>query len=132
MSKKVNLTIYVLVGLAFLALGGLAFFFAGDQNPVQDGEAILEVNHIIREAGAAHIFVGLSCFWCAFNFKKSRGFHYVLLFFFGLLSIQHWMDYMHDLRPLSSGLVNSIPFFLFLLIGRGKRKTKPDESTQPF
>ena len=33
-----------------------------------------------------------------------------------LIAVLHWVDYFRDLRPLTSGLINSVPTLAFVLL----------------
>lgn len=122
MLKKINIILYILTGTITLLIGSIALLKAPDHCPVVSGEAQNEVVHIIREAGSAAIFIGLVTFWCAFNYSKSRNIHNFLLVFFVLISAVHWMDYAHGIRPLSSGLINTVPVVIFGLMGMMRRR----------
>ena len=111
MITHINKIIYIILGSAITIISSIALFDASGYAPVPNDE----VYHIMREAGSAGIFVGLSMFWCVFNYTKSRGIHYLLMLFFLCFSVLHWWDYINDLRTLHSGLINSLPFLLLSL-----------------
>jgi hypothetical protein len=127
MLKIINITLYIFIGAVSLIIGGAAFFMAPNYAPVDSAEVV----HIIREGGSGGLFVGLISIYCAFNYHQTKGVHYALLTFFLLFSGLHWYDFFNDLRPLSSGLINSIPagamLFMFMDKSRGKPNLKANQ-----
>jgi len=114
--KTLNATVYGLLGLATLALGVLGMLAPTGWLPGIAAEAGTEERHLTQEFGSALVFVGLMTFWCAFNLERSRTVHYLLMAFFALLSLVHWLDYGRDTRPLASALFNTLPFLLLAVV----------------
>lgn len=106
--RKINSVIYGLFGIGAILYGAAALLFP----------AVLESNasqsfrfaHILREQGAAAIFVGFMSLWCIFNYERRRSVHYFLMFFAFLLAAVHWHDYLAGPLPWMSPLYNSVPF----------------------
>ena len=72
------------------------------------------------------MFVGLMCFWCVAHYQGRRSVHLSLLLFSFLLAAIHWADWFEGLRPLTSGLVNSVPFVVLLLMTARARSGRSD------
>ena len=80
----------------------------------EEATAASNMAHLLREQGAATVFLGLMSFWCIFNFDRRRTVHLFLTLFTLLIAGIHWFDYLAGRRPLLSGLLNSLPFAIFL------------------
>ena len=108
--KKFNSIIYGLFGAGAIVYGVAALLFP----------AVLESNvaqsfrfaHILREQGAAAIFIGLMAFWCILNYERRRGVHYCLMVFAFLLAVIHWCDYFAGHLPWMSPVYNSVPIVI--------------------
>jgi predicted ferric reductase len=72
--------------------------------------------HVMRENGAAAVFIGLMAFWCAFNYERRRSVHYCLMVFAFLLAAIHWVDYFGGHLPWISPVYNSVPFTVLLVM----------------
>jgi hypothetical protein len=71
--KKVNSIIYGLFGA-----GAIVYGVATLLSPsvlVSEAARSFPLTHILREQGAAAIFIGLMAFWCIFNYEHRRGVH---------------------------------------------------------
>jgi hypothetical protein len=72
--------------------------------------------HILREEGAAGIFIGLMSIWCIFNYEKRNPVHYFLIVYALLMAAIHWFEYLTGNRRLMSPLLNTVPFAVFVLM----------------
>ena len=112
--KKLNSIIYGLFGAGAIAAGTLALL----SPPAIVSEAAQSVHlaHILREEGAAAIFIGLMSFWCIFNYERRRGVHYCLMVLAFLLAAIHWCDHFRGHLSWISPLYNSVPFLVLLIM----------------
>ena len=112
--KRINLIVYGLFGAGAILYGTTALLFPAvlESNAAQS----FRFAHILREQGAAAIFIGLMAFWCIFNYERRRGFHYCLMVFAFLLAAIHWFDYFAGHVPLMSAVLNSVPFLVLLIM----------------
>ena len=74
------------------------------------------VIHVLREEGAAGVFIGLMSIWCIFNYEKRTAVHYFLIVYTFLMAAIHWFDYLTGHRPLMSPLLNSVPLIVLVLM----------------
>lgn len=119
--KKINSVIYGLFGAGAILYGAAALL----------SPAVLESNaaqsfrfaHILREQGAAAIFIGLMAFWCIFNYERRRGVHYCLMVFAFLLMAIHWWDFFTGHLPWMSPLYNTVPFLVLLTMSALDRRS---------
>ena len=81
-----------------------------------EAERAVPLIHILREAGAAGIFIGLMSIWCIFNYEKRTAVHYFLVVYAFLMAAIHWFEYLTGHRQLMSPLLNSVPFVVFVLM----------------
>jgi hypothetical protein len=116
--KTVHLILYGALGIVYLGLGAASFLLFGE------GSTDPEVRHLYRELGASGVFVGLMCLWCVGNYARRRFVHSALLLFTLLFAVIHWMDWCDGLRPIGSGLVNSVPFMLLLTMSFGMKRAE--------
>jgi hypothetical protein len=112
--RKVNLVIYGAFGTGAIVYGIAALLFpaALESNAVQSWRFA----HILREQGAAAIFVGLMSFWCIFNNERRRAVHYFLMAFALLLAVIHWHDYFSGNLKWKSPIINTVPFVVLLIM----------------
>ena len=118
--KKINSVIYGLFGSGAILYGAAALL-----SPV-----VLESNaaqsfrfaHILREQGAAAIFIGLMAFWCIFNYERRRVVHYCLMVFVFFLAAIHWWDFFAGHLPWMSPLYNTVPFLVLLTMAALDRR----------
>ena len=111
--KKINSIIYGLFGAGAILYGATALLLPA---VLESGAQSFRFAHILREQGAAAIFIGLMAFWCIFNYERRRGFHYCLMVFAFLLAAIHWFDYFAGHVPLMSAVLNSVPFLVLLIM----------------
>ena len=112
--KKINSVVYGLFGAGAMLYGAAALLSpkALESNAAQS----FRFAHILREQGAAAIFIGLMAFWCIFNYERRRGVHYCLMVFTFLLAAIHWLDYFAGHLGWMSPLYNSVPFLVLLIM----------------
>ena len=112
--KKINSVIYGLFGLGAILYGSAALVFpTGLESHAVESWRFA---HILREQGAAAIFVGLMSFWCIFNYERRRAVHYFLVVFALLLAIIHWHDHFAGHLRWTSPIVNTVPFVVLLIM----------------
>jgi hypothetical protein len=112
--KKFNLVIYGAFGTGAIVYGAAALLFpaALESNAVESWRFA----HILREQGAAAIFVGLMAFWCIFNYERRRVVHYFLMVFTLLLAVIHWHDHFAGHLGLLSPIINTVPFVVVVIM----------------
>ncbi|HVS80771.1 MAG TPA: hypothetical protein VHE60_03470 [Pyrinomonadaceae bacterium] len=112
--KRINSVIYGLFGAGAIVYGAAALLFPAvlESNAAQS----FRIAHILREQGAAAIFVGLMSFWCIFNYERRRSVHYCLMVFAFLLAAIHWSDYFAGRLGWMSPLYNTVPFVVLLIM----------------
>ena len=111
--KRINSVIYGLFGIGAI-LYGAAFLLFPDV--LESTAQSFRIAHILREQGAAAIFVGLMSFWCIFNYERRRIVHYFLMVFAFLLAVIHWHDHFAGHVRWMSAIVNTVPFVVLLIM----------------
>jgi len=111
--KKISLVVYGLYGSAAILAGLSALLFP---TILESHAPNTELIHILREQGAALIFVGLISFWLLFNYDQRRTMHFFLTLFAFLIAGIHWFDYFGGRKPLASALLNSLGFVALLTL----------------
>ena len=112
--KKINSVIYGLFGIGAILYGAAALLFpAGLESEAVESWRFA---HILREQGAAAIFVGLMAFWCIFNYERRGVVHYFLMVFALLLAVIHWHDHFAGHLRWTSPIVNSVPLIVLLIM----------------
>jgi len=118
--KRIASIIYVALGTGAIAHGITALLFP---SALQAGATeSLPLQHILREEGAASIFVGLVAFWCIFDFERRWGVHHLLTVLTFLLAVIHWFDYFGGNRGKLSPILSSIPFLALLILTLVRRR----------
>lgn len=112
--KKVNQIIYGIYGVVAILIGIVSLLFQGLL--ISEAQRSLELSHILREGGAAGIFVGLMSIWCILNYERRTAVHYFLIVFAFLMAAIHWFDYLTGHRHLMSPLINSAPLIVLVLM----------------
>src|SRR2546426_10599440 len=105
--KKINSIIYGLFGAGAILYGVVALLAPASLAP--EAARSFPVRHILREEGAAGIFVGLMALWCIFKYERRAAVHYALMVFAFLLAAIHWGDYFAGHLSWMSPLYNSVP-----------------------
>jgi uncharacterized membrane protein len=117
--KKANQIFYGLYGAVAILLGVAVLLFPSVLT--SEAERTGLVAHILREEGAAGVFIGLMSIWCIFNYQKRAAVHYFLIVYAFLMAAIHWFDYLTGHRHLMSPLVNTVPFAVFVLMAIGMK-----------
>lgn len=112
--KKVNQIVYGIYGAAAILIGIVSLLFQGML--ISEAQRSVELSHVVREGGAAGIFVGLMSIWCIFNYERRSAVHYFLIVFAFLMAAIHWFDYFGERRPLMSPVLNSVPLIVLALM----------------
>jgi hypothetical protein len=110
--KKINSIIYGLFGAGAILYGVVALLAPAFL--VSEAAQSFHLRHILREEGAAAIFVGLMAVWCNFNYERRAAVHYGLMVLAFLLAAIHWGDYFAGHLTWMSPLYNSVPFLVLL------------------
>lgn len=108
--KKISLLVYGIYGSVAILVGATALLFP----TMLESKASAELIHILREQGAAMVFVGLMSFWLLFHYDQRRTVHLLLTVFAFLIAGIHWFDYFGGRRPLASAFLNSLGFAVLL------------------
>ena len=119
--KKANQIIYGIFGGGAILIGVVSLMFQGLL--ISEVHRTGELSHILREGGAAAIFVGLMSIWCIFNYERRAAVHYFLIVFAFLMAAIHWFDFLTGHRHLMSPLINSVPLIVFVLMALLSRST---------
>lgn len=114
---------YGIFGAVAIAIGLGALIVPGAVEP--EATEASNMAHLLREQGAATIFLGLMSFWCIFNFDRRKIVHVFLTLFTLFIAGIHWFDYLAGRRPLLSGILNSIPLAIFLTMMVLNRRERP-------
>jgi hypothetical protein len=112
--RKLNTVIYGLFGALALAYGFGALI--RPQAIAPEVNQSFEVGHLLREQGAAGVFIGLMFVWCIFNEDRRTAVHYFLTLFAFLVAAIHWFDFFNGHLSWKSPLYNSVPFLILLLM----------------
>ena len=112
--RKLNNIIYGAFGGLALAygLGGLI----RPQAIAPEANQSFEVNHLLREQGAAGVFIGLMFLWAIFNEDRRTAVHYFFVVFAFLVAAIHWFDFLGGHLSWKSPLYNTAPFLILLLM----------------
>src|SRR5207253_10377559 len=125
--KKTNQIIYGVIGVGAILYGVAALLFQSVL--LEETRRFFPLTHLLREEGAAAIFVGLMAVWCIFNYERRAAVHYGLMVFAFLLAVIHWSDYFVGYLRWLSPLYNSVPFLVLTAIAVLER-TRDDRRPQ--
>ena len=117
--KKTNQIIYGVIGVGAILYGVAALLFQSVL--LEETRRFFPLTHLLREEGAAAIFIGLMAVWCIFNYERKAGVHYSLMVFALLIAAIHWWDYIAGYLPWMSPLYNSVPFVVLMIMAIGDR-----------
>jgi hypothetical protein len=116
--------IYALVGAAFLLAGAATLLVNTGLLPggvrdivVRFSQDNLEMLHIVQEFGSGLVLLGLLTFWFIRHYDDSWYFHWAMTAYWLLMAIIHWFHVASPEVSVAGGLINTIPFALFLAIG---------------
>jgi hypothetical protein len=73
--------------------------------------------HIVQEFGSVLVLVGLLTFWFIRHYDQSLYFHWAMTAYWAIIAIIHWFHVARPEVSVVGGLINSIPFALFLAVG---------------
>lgn len=121
--KKISAVVYAIFGTATLIIGLATLIVPGAIEP--EATAASDMAHLLREQGAATIFLGLMSFWCIFNSDRRQIVHVFLTLFTLFIAGIHWFDYFAGRRPVMSGILNTVPFAIFLAMLVFHRRVGP-------
>jgi hypothetical protein len=124
--KKTSVVVYGILGTGALLYGITALLFPSAL--LSEATQSVHLAHILREQGAAAIFVGLMSFWCILNYERRTIVHYFLTIFAFLLTAIHWFDYLEGHLPLMSPLYNTVPFAVLLFMAVSMRQNSSRQS----
>ncbi len=116
----VNKILYGIFGVAALLYGIVTL--VAPAALMSEAARSFPLTHIMREQGAAGVFIGLMFFWCIPNYERRRGVHYLLMVFAFLLAAIHWFDFFAGHLRWLSPLYNSVPFAVLLLMAALSRR----------
>ena len=112
--KTVNKVVYGIFG-ALALLYGIAALISPALVAGNSARSF-PLSHLIREQGAAGVFIGLMALWCVVNYERRRSVHYFLMAFAFLLAAIHWFDYFTGHIGWMSPIYNSVPFTILLVM----------------
>jgi hypothetical protein len=124
--RKINKTIYSMFGALAIVYGIITLMTPATMAP--EAARSFPVAHILREQGAAGIFIGSMALWCVFNYERRRAVHYFLMLFAFLLAAIHWFDYFSGHLNWLSPVYNSVPFAILLVMAVLSRRVSSDPS----
>jgi hypothetical protein len=111
--KKLNTIIYGVFGALALAYGLGALI---RPEAIVPEATQFPISHLVREQGAAGVFIGLMLVWCIFNEERRAVVHYFLMVFAFLLAAIHWVDFLTGHISWKSPIYNTAPFLILLLM----------------
>jgi hypothetical protein len=112
--RKLNQIIYGAFGALAIAYGLAAL--VSPATLLAEAARSFHSAHLLREQGAAGLFIGLMFLWCIFDYERRRTVHYFLMLFAFLLVAIHWFDYFSGHLPWISPVYNSVPFAVLLVM----------------
>lgn len=112
--RKLNSIIYGVFGALALVYGIGALI--RPQAIAPEAAQSFEVGHLLREQGAAGVFIGLMFVWCIFNEERRTAVHYFFTLFAFLVAAIHWFDFFNGHLSWKSPLYNTAPFLILLLM----------------
>jgi hypothetical protein len=112
--RKVNQIIYGAFGALTIAYGLAALLSPATLS--SEAARSFHSAHLLREQGAAGLFIGLMFLWCIFNYECRSTVHYFLMLFAFMLAAIHWFDYFGGHLPWISPVYNSVPFAVLLVM----------------
>jgi hypothetical protein len=101
-------TLLVNTGLLPDALRNVVIRFSQDN---------LVMLHVVQEFGTLLVFAGLLTFWFIRHYDQSQFFHWALTAYWALMALIHWFHVASPSVSVVGGLINTVPFLLFLTIG---------------
>jgi hypothetical protein len=124
MTRLLVRSVYALVGVLFLLVGTVVLLLGTGllPTPVQNvvlsiGENNVNTLHLMQEYAALLVLVALLTFWFIKHYDQSRGFHWAMTAFWGVIAAIHWFDPTGKFHPEPGQAINTAPFVLFLALG---------------
>jgi len=112
--ERLHRIVFAVFAAGMLVLGGLGlslpFVPDVDTGFAPGSDAATELLHLTQEAAAGMFALGLLAAWAARHPARSGAVHVALTAYFVLIAAIHWIDFARGARPLTSGLLNSVPF----------------------
>ena len=116
MRSLVHVLVYGFIGMVMLAGGLGTFVMMAGWLPDFAAELGGGTTHLPQEFGSAMICLGLLALWCSANATRARLASSLLLLFFVLISMVHWLDFAKGNVPLASPLMNTAPTMLLAVV----------------
>jgi hypothetical protein len=118
---RLHRLVFAVFAAGMLLLGSLGLLLPFAPVPRLDDVRDPELLHVTQEAAAGLLALGLCAAGAALRPARSAPAHAALTVYFLLIAAVHWIDFARDLRPLTSGLVNSVPFVVLAGLWRVRR-----------
>jgi uncharacterized membrane protein len=115
-----NKILYGIFGAGAVLYGVLTLIFPAWL--VKEGSSSTLLSHLLREEGAAAVFIGLMFLWCIPNYERRRSVHYFLMVLALLMAAIHWFDFFAGHSGWLSPLYNSVPFLVLLVMAVMSRR----------
>jgi hypothetical protein len=116
--------VYALVGAGFLLAGAATLLVNTGLLPggvrgivVRFSQDNLVMLHIVQEFGAVLVLLGLITFWFVRHYEQSQFFHWAMTAYWAIMALIHWFHVARPEVSVAGGLINTIPFAVFLAIG---------------
>ena len=116
--------IYALVGSAFLSAGAATLLVNTGLLPGGVRDVVLRFSqdnlvmlHIVQEFGSVLVLLGLLTFWFIRHYDESLFFHWAMTAYWAIMALIHWFHVASPEVSVVGGLINTIPFAVFLAIG---------------
>ena len=122
--NKITRIVYGFFGILYALVGAGSMLLPTGWLPQGLGNIILagEVPspffaHLLQEFGTVVLALGFVFLWYASRREQSRGFHWMMTFYFSLDTLIHWVGPEGLIGSWSRGIVNSVPFAVMLVLG---------------
>jgi hypothetical protein len=124
LTRSLVQSLYGLMAIVFLLAGTLVLLLGTGLLPPVVRHAILTVGednlntlHLMQEYASLLVLVGLLTIWFMKHYELSRGFHWAMTVFWGIIALVHWFDPKGTMHTGVGEAITSVPFVLFLLLG---------------
>lgn len=116
--------LYVATAAAFLAAGAAALLVDTALLPPGVRDAVVGLSrgdlhtlHLVQEAGALLVLVGLLTLWFAAHYDRSVYFHWAVTLYWAIMALIHWFHVAGTPASVVGPLVNTVPLVVFFLVG---------------
>ena len=116
--------LYGVVGVGFLLAGLVTLLVNTGLLPegvrsivVRFSQNNLIMLHIVQEFGSVLVLLGLLTFWFIRHYEQSQFFHWAMTAYWAIMALIHWFHVASPEISVVGGLINTIPFAIFLAIG---------------